>query len=539
MITKQQIYNAGIYCRLSAEDNLAGESGSISTQRTLLTQYCKSQGFTITDYYVDDGFSGTNFDRPDFERLLNDIDKGKINVVLTKDLSRFGRDYIQAGYFIEKVFERKNVRYIAVDDNIDTLNNNNDILMPIKNVLNDMYARDVSRKTRAAFNAKARNGEYIVSRPPFGYKKDPNNKHKLIVDEEAARTVRYIFKLCSEGNGYNRITKILRKDGYLNPIAYFNRNNPDYYKADYWRKPFDWHITSIRCILSNMVYLGHTIYGKQRVKIMSTSKKIKAPEEDWVITYNTHEPLVSQETWDLVQSMLKSRKRETRTGEIQIFSGLLSCSDCGSALTYAGKQKGTTRKGEYSCWFYKTHGKEYCSSHYITYDNLYKIVIEDIRMNARLAERYEDRYLRQLMDADTAKQKKQVEKDKKEIEATKLRIADLDTIIKKLYEDNVLGKITDKRFASLSGDYEKEQQELSEKLEALTEKVRTARDNADKAQHFLGFIRKYTELDELNAKILNELIDKIVVHHKTVNEVGERVQKIEIFYKFVGLLQAG
>ncbi|MCX7842864.1 MAG: recombinase family protein [Clostridia bacterium] len=539
MITKQQIYNAAIYCRLSAEDNLAGESGSISTQRTLLTQYCKSQGFTITDYYVDDGFSGTNFDRPDFERLLNDIDKGKINVVLTKDLSRFGRDYIQAGYFIEKVFERKNVRYIAVDDNIDTLNNNNDILMPIKNVLNDMYARDVSRKTRAAFNAKARNGEYIVSRPPFGYKKDPNNKHKLIVDEEAARTVQYIFKLCSEGNGYNRITKILRKDGYLNPIAYFNRNNPDYYKADYWRKPFDWHITSIRCILSNMVYLGHTIYGKQRVKIMSTSKKIKAPEEDWVITYNTHEPLVSQETWDLVQSMLKSRKRETRTGEIQIFSGLLSCSDCGSALTYAGKQKGTTRKGEYSCWFYKTHGKEYCSSHYITYDNLYKIVIEDIRMNARLAERYEDRYLRQLMDADTAKQKKQVEKDKKEIEATKLRIADLDTIIKKLYEDNVLGKITDKRFASLSGDYEKEQQELSEKLEALTEKVWTARDNADKAQHFLGFIRKYTELDELNAKILNELIDKIVVHHKTVNEVGERVQKIEIFYKFVGLLQAG
>lgn len=539
MITKQQIYNAGIYCRLSAEDNLAGESGSISTQRTLLTQYCKSQGFTIADYYVDDGFSGTNFDRPDFERLLNDIDKGKINVVLTKDLSRFGRDYIQAGYFIEKVFERKNVRYIAVDDNIDTLNNNNDILMPIKNVLNDMYARDVSRKTRAAFNAKARNGEYIVSRPPFGYKKDPNNKHKLIIDEEAAKTVQYIFKLCSEGNGYNRITKILRKDGYLNPIAYFNRHNPDYYKADYWRKPYDWHITSIRFILSNMVYLGHTVYGKQRVKIMSTSKKIKAPEEDWVITYNTHEPLVSQETWDLVQSMLKSRKRETRTGEIQIFSGLLSCSDCGSALTYAGKQKGSIRKGEYSCWFYKTHGKEYCSSHYITYDNLYNIVIEDIRKNARLAERYEDRYLRQLLDADTVKQKKQLEKDKKEIEATKLRIADLDTIIKKLYEDNVLGKITDKRFASLSGDYEKEQQELSEKLEALTEKVRTARDNADKAQHFLGFIRKYTALDELNAKILNELIDKIVVHHKTVNEAGERVQKIEIFYKFVGLLQVG
>jgi len=539
MITKQQTYNAAIYCRLSAEDNLAGESGSISTQRTLLTQYCKDKGFSIAGYYVDDGFSGTNFDRPDFERLLNDIDKGKINVVLTKDLSRFGRDYIQAGYFIEKVFEGKNVRYIAVDDNIDTLNNSNDILMPIKNVLNDMYARDVSRKTRAAFNAKARNGEYIVSRPPFGYKKDPSNKHRLIVDEEAARTVRYIFELCSEGNGYNRITKILRKEGYLNPIAYFNKNNPDFYKADYWRKPYDWHITSIRCILSNMAYLGHTVYGKQRVKIMSTSKKLKAPKEDWVITYNTHEPLVSQETWDLVQSMIKSRKRETRTGEVQIFSGLLRCSDCGSALSYAGKKKGNTRKGEYSCWFYKTHGKEYCSSHFITYDSIYNIVLEDIRKNAMMATRFENRYLKQLMDADSTKQKKQLEKDKKEIEAIRFRIADLDKIIKKLYEDNALGKITDKRFTSLSDDYEKEQQELAEKLELLEEKVKMVKENADKTQQFLGFIRKYTDIETLDAKILNELIDKIVVHHKTVNEAGEKVQKIEIYYKFVGLLQAG
>lgn len=539
MIIKQQIYNAAVYCRLSVEDKLAGESGSISTQRTLITQYCKDKGFNIADYYVDDGFTGTNFDRPDFERLLNDIDKGKINVVLTKDLSRFGRDYIQAGYFIEKVFERKNVRYIAVDDNIDTLNNNNDILMPIKNVLNDMYARDISRKTRAAFNAKARNGEYIVSRPPFGYIKDPNNKHKLIVDEEAALTVRYIFKLCSEGNGYNRITKILRKEGMLNPIAYFNKNNPDYYKADYWRKPFDWHITSIRCILANMAYLGHAVFGKQRVKIMSTNKKVKVPQEDWIVTNNTHESLVSQETWDLVQSMLKSRKRETKTGEIQMFSGLLRCSDCNAALTYSGKGKGETNKGEYSCWFYKTHGSEYCSSHYITYNNIYNIVMEDIRKNARLATKFESRYLKQLLDVDSANQKKQLEKGRKEIEDLKFRITDLDKIIKKLFEDNALGKITDKRFASLSGDYEKEQMELPVKLDALQEKAQSVKETADKAQQFLGFIRKYTELEELDAKILNELIDKIIVWHKTVNEAGEKVQKMEIHYKFVGLLQAG
>jgi len=241
---------------------------------------------------------------------------------------------------------------------------------------------------------------------------------------------------------------------------------------------------------------------------MSTSKKVKAPKEDWVITYNTHKPLVSQETWDLVQSMIKSRKRETRTGEIQIFSGLLRCSDCGSALTYAGRQKGNARKGEYSCWFYKTNGKEYCSSHYITYDNIYNIVLEDIGKNARLATKFENRYLKQLMDADSTKQKKQLEKDKKKIEALRFRIADLDKIIKKLYEDNALGKISDKRFASLSGDYEKEQQELTEKLESLEEKVQMVKENAGKAQQFLGFIRKYTDIETLDAKILNELIDK-------------------------------
>ena len=539
MITKQQVYNAAIYCRLSAEDNLAGESGSISTQRTLLTQYCKGNGFSIADYYVDDGYSGTNFERPDFERLLKDIDKGKINVVLTKDLSRFGRDYIQAGYYIEKVFHGKNVRYIAVDDNIDTLNNNNDILMPIKNVLNDMYARDVSRKTRAAFNAKARNGEYIVSRPPFGYKKDTANKHKLVVDDEAAKTVRYIFKLCSEGNGYNRITKILRQENYLNPIAYFNQKNPEYYKAEYWRKPFDWHITSIRWILNNMAYLGHTVYGKQRVKIMSTSKKVNIPKEDWLITHNTHEALVSQETWDLVHSMLKSRKRETCTGEIQIFSGLLKCSRCGSALTYAGKQKAKKHNGEYSCWYYKTHGKEYCSSHYITYDNIYMIVLDDIRKNAKLASKFENKYLKQLLDLDYAKQKKQLDKDKKDMEAMQYRITDLDKILKKLYEDNTLGRITDMRFAILSKDYENEQQELMVKLNALKEKAQTVKETADKAQQFLGYIRKYTVIEELDAKILNELIEKIVVSQKTLDEDGKKVQKIDIYYKFVGLLQAG
>ncbi|MCL2488863.1 MAG: recombinase family protein [Oscillospiraceae bacterium] len=273
MIIKQQNYNAAVYCRLSAEDDQSGESGSIQTQRELITQYCKAQGFNVFDYYIDDGYSGTNFQRPSFERMLNDVDAGKVNVVLTKDLSRFGRDYIQSGYYIERVFEKKNVRFIAIDDNIDTLQNNNEILMPLKNVLNDLYARDISRKTRAAFNAKAKSGQFIGSKAPFGYKKSPEDKHQLIIDEPAAEIIRKIFDLAEQGYGYNRIAKTMRAQEIPNPNQYFNQQNPGFHQADYWKKPYDWHTTSVRVLLNNIVYLGHIAFGKQR--LLTINAKVK------------------------------------------------------------------------------------------------------------------------------------------------------------------------------------------------------------------------------------------------------------------------
>ena len=288
MIFEQQRYKAGIYLRLSRDDDLQGESGSISTQRAMLTQYCKENNFQIADEYCDDGWSGTNFERPSFQRMLEDIYAKKINLVLTKDLSRFGRDYIQSGYYIEKIFQKHNVRYIAVGDNVDTLKGNDDILMPIKNVINDMYAKDISRKVGSAFNAKAKDGQYIASKAPLGYMKSPTDKHKLIIDEDGAEIVRRIFQMAAEGYGYNKMTREL--EGTPNPITYFMLKNPDYYDNPRWKPNYTWNNKSLRVLLDNMVYLGKIVYGRTRTTSVSSKNVSRRPKDEWIVAHDTHEP---------------------------------------------------------------------------------------------------------------------------------------------------------------------------------------------------------------------------------------------------------
>lgn len=355
---KQQHYKAALYCRLSVDDGNFGGSVSIETQKILLEQYCKDHKITDYKFYCDDGCSGTNFDRPSFKKMLSDIDEGKINLVIVKDLSRFGRNYVEAGMYVQR-FTDSNIRFIAADDNYDSLVNSDDLLFPIKNVVNEMYARDVSKKTKAAKKAKARDGQFIGSKAPFGYKIDPNDRHHLIVDEPAAQVVKRIFRLASEGVGYNKMAKIFREEKVLTPIAYFNLNNPDYFKSDYWRKEFDWHVTSIRAILNNEVYLGKLVYGKQRNKSMKSKEKVRNPKEDWIVVENCHEPIITQELWDTVHKILNAKHCPAKAGEVQMFAGLLYCSDCGHCLTYSQKQrKDGSYHGAYSCWMYKTHGKE-------------------------------------------------------------------------------------------------------------------------------------------------------------------------------------
>lgn len=536
---KQQHYKAALYCRLSVDDGNFGGSVSIETQKILLEQYCKDHKITNYNFYCDDGCSGTNFDRPSFKKMLSDIDEGKINLVIVKDLSRFGRNYVEAGMYVQR-FTDSNIRFIAADDNYDSLVNSDDLLFPIKNVVNEMYARDVSKKTKAAKKAKARDGQFIGSKAPFGYKIDPNDRHHLIVDEPAAQVVKRIFRLASEGVGYNKMAKIFREEKVLTPIAYFNLNNPDYFKSDYWRKEFDWHVTSIRAILNNEVYLGKLVYGKQRNKSMKSKEKVRNTKEDWIVVENCHEPIITQELWDTVHKILNAKHRPAKAGEVQMFAGLLYCSDCGHCLTYSQKQrKDGSYHGAYSCWMYKTHGKEYYASHYITFDTIYELVLIDIQRNLFQYRKNTDKFKSILSRKYQSDSQKQAEQITLEYEQKQKRCEELDKIISRLYEDNVLGRIGDERYESMSQSYELEQVEIKKALPILKSKIDELKRQSDCADNFINVIKKYTIIDKLDASILNELIDKIVVHHREKTEDGSTFQQIEIYYRFVGKLTAG
>jgi len=530
-------YKAAIYCRLSQDDGSVGESGSIQTQKTLLTQYCKDNHINVVDCYCDDGWSGTNFDRPEFKRMLDDIETGRINMVIVKDLSRFGREYAQMGLYIEHYFEEKEVRFISVAENIDSLNGIDSIALPITNVMNSFYARQSSAKTKAAHRARAKNGMFLGSRAPYGYQKDPNERHHLIIDPVAADIVRRIFTLFAQGVGYVRMTKILRQESIPNPQAYFNQNNPDYYKSDYWRKPFDWHATSVRAILNNPVYLGQTTFGRTKTKGFFDKTRVATPEDEWIVVEGTHEPIITQELWDSAHRLMESRRREcSGTGEVQMFSGLVKCADCGSSLNVSySKQKG--KYTGFSCWVYKNYGKERCTSHAIGWQTLNQLVLQDIRRHAFLASEYADEYLEALLRQGEAQQKQELVKYRKQVRSAEKRLAELDRIIERLFEDHALGSISDERYHSMMMRYEEEscqQKEKKNEAETILNQSELVHNNARK---YIDLIRKYTEVQELDAHILNELIDRIVVHEKALCPDGQKSQRVDIHYRFVGMVK--
>ncbi len=525
---------AGLYSRLSQDDGNTGESGSIQTQKTLLTQYCAEHHIEIGDYYCDDGWSGTNFDRPDFKRMLDDIEAGKINMVIVKDLSRFGREYAQMGMYIEHYFESKGVRFISVAENIDSKNGLDNLVMPFTNVINSLYARQASTKTKAAHQARAKNGMFLGSRAPFGYQKDPNDRHHLIVDPPAADVVRDIFRMFADGIGYVRMTKILREKGVLNPQAYFNQNNPDYYKnSDYWRKPFDWHATSIRVILNNPVYLGSVVFGRTKTKGFFDKQRIATDAEDWIVVEGTHEPLVTQELWDTVHQMMAARRRKNGKGEVQPFAGLVKCADCGSSLNVSyDKKKG--RYTGFSCWVYKNYGKQRCTSHAIGWVTLNQLVLADIRRNAIEAKTATADYMDMLISVRAERKKEETDRCKRELKKVDKRISELTKILNKLYEDVALEKITEERYQSMAPGYEREQVVLKEQREVLSAQIARSEEIYENIEKFLPVIWKYTDITELTPHILNELIKKIVVHEKVVAEDGSKSQRVDIYYKFIG-----
>lgn len=530
MIFKQQTYNAGLYERLSDEDDLDTESCSIESQRQIMRQYCDSKGINIIDEYVDDGYSGTNFDRPSFKRMLGDLKSGKINLVITKDLSRLGRNYVDTGYYVEQVFDNYNVRYIAIDDSVDTLQGEN-MVMPIKNIMNDWYAKDISKKTKSSLNARAKNGQYLASKPAYGYKKSTEDRHMLLIDQEAAEVVKQIYYLASMAYGYNKIVKHLTHNKVLTPQSYFVKQNPTYFKNMTFEPHCDWNNKTIQVILNNEIYLGKTIYGKTCSRKIRGKDRIEKPKDEWIVKDNTHEPIISRELWDEAHNKLCNRKREGAQGEVHMFAGLLYCKECGATMTFNNRDFHKELNGEFVCGTYKRKGKDRCQTHYITYENVYNLIIKDIRNKAKSANKDEQRFLQSLENENHKIEIAQNDQLLKDENYVRNRIKQLDVIMKNLYEDKALGVISTQRYSTMVSEYESEQNDLKDKL-AVSESIQMNNDKSkQKAKTFTKLIKEAIGVKTLDRNILNKLIKRVTIGQSTINEVtGEKQQSFDIEY---------
>lgn len=526
---KQQHRATALLCRLSREDELGGDSESIQTQKKMLTQYANQNHFTNIAYYVDDGYSGTNFERPDFQRLLSDIKAGKISTVITKDLSRLGRDYLKTGYLLENFFPEYNVRFIAINDDVDSSKGIPE-LTPFKNIMNEWYARDISKKIRSAYRTKAMNGEFTAAYAPYGYKKDPKDKHHLIPNEETAPVVRRIFQMACENYSAFQICVALKRDEILKPRAQITKDSGKYYRTLWETHPFDWSTTTICGIIANEEYLGHLVCNKNSTSSYKSKKLLPKAKEEWIIKRNTHEPLVDEELYKRANEVFfRARKRKKKTGERNMFSGLLRCSDCGKALSLYSCDK---KYDSFCCVTYRSFGKSYCSAHYTIFNNLYEYVLNDIKKQIRFALTDREEFIKSLIQQSGNEEEKSKCQAEKEIRKKEHRLDELQKIEKRMYEDLVLGRITDDMYGTLSLEYENEKKELKSKLNELYTLVNTSKNQTKKVEDFVKCIEQYTDLQELNPQILNALVHKIVVHEREFID-GVRTQKIDIEYNFL------
>lgn len=522
-------YKAALYLRLSRDEDAKQESNSITNQRQILADYAKQQGFQIVGEYVDDGVSGTSFDRPGFQQMLRDIVERGINMVIVKDLSRLGREHIGTGQYIEQIFPRMGVRFIAIGDNYDSLYDDEPSadMVPMINFFNEFHAKQTSRKTRATKKNLAKAGKFQGSKPPFGYLKDPENKYHLLVDPEAAEIVQYIFQLACDGLGYKAICRHLRDKGYPNPNAYVNARNPEHHaRSSYWKQPHDWHATSIKTMLHNPTYLGRVVSGRRKTRSFKDKQVIQMPEEDWVVVENTHEAIIDQCTWDRAHEKLKVRKRCDNHGAIQMFAGLVKCADCGYALAFT--QSGGNKR--YQCSQYNVKGKNYCSSHHITYDELYDAVLYDIRRRAKAAADMDENALKNLRSEAVGLLNKKLAQAEKAFAAINDRVSQLDTIIGKLYEDSALERISPDRFDSLFQRCENEQALLTQKRNEAQIELKDQQKRQSESDQFVEIIAAYNDITALNATMLNELVHSIEVGPIQMME-GVKHRSIKIKYR--------
>jgi len=506
-----------LYLRLSRDDELQGDSNSIANQKTMLEKYAKENGFPNPTFFVDDGYTGTNFDRPGWNELIEKVETGKVKTIIVKDMSRLGRDYLKVGFYTEVMFPEKGVRFIAVNNGIDSDNQQDSDFTPFLNIINEWYAKDTSKKIRAVMKSKGESGQYLSTNAPFGYVKDESDKKKWLVDETASQIVKRIFALCLDGYGPTQIARILNEDGVKSPSE------------------SRWETTTIANILERREYLGHMVNFKTYRASYKNKKKFDNPLEKQMIFENTHEAIIDFDTWEKVQELRKHKRRPAKLGKTNMFSGIVHCADCGEKLYYCTSKNFEARQDHFICSTSRTKGKEVCSTHFIRAVILEAMVLWHIQYVTDFVAHYEDEFRSRVNAMRTADLKKELAIKRKQITQGERRILELSKLFKRLYEDFVAEKLSETRFKELSADYEAEQAELQSKLEQWQSELEQQEQRGNDVDRFVAKCKRYSELDELTPTILNDLVHKVYVEAPDKSS-GKRRQGLHISYDLIGVL---
>lgn len=520
-----------LYCRLSRDDESEGESNSITNQKNILARYAKENGFQNTRFFVDDGWSGTNFARPAFMEFMELAEAGKVGTLIVKDHSRLGRNRLVVGQLLEEEFDRMGVRYIAIMDNIDSAKGLSDFL-PVQDWFNEMHAKNTSQKVRAVFRSKGESGVPLSTTPPYGYLKNPEDKTKWIVDEEAAEVVRKVFDLCMQGFGPTQIADRLTAEGIPTPAEHFNALG--YHFPSQPAVPGRWVQTAVADMLERQEYTGDTVNFRSTTKSFKNKKKIDRPKEDWKVFPDTHPAIIDRATFEQVQELRKNKRRPTREGKQSLFSGMVFCADCGEKLYFCTAKNFRPEQNWFTCSSArKTKGK--CTAHFIRDVYIQKAVLESMRRVFWYVRTFENRFAEELQNRSLEEQKKEQARKKRELEKAEKRVAELDLLFRRLYEDNVSGKISDERFRTLSAGYETEQSEKKTTVEAMKAELTASEEQTEGVGKFIRMVKSVTEPTVLTPELVHRFVSRIVVHEARKID-GVRHQDIDIYYSGVGII---
>ena len=531
---KQSDKITALYCRLSRDDELAGDSNSIVNQKAILSKYAQENGFRNVEYFVDDGYSGANFQRPDWQRLISLVEEGKIGTIITKDMSRIGRNYLGVGMYTEVTFPQNNVRFIAVNNSVDSSNQQENDFTPFMNIINEYYVKDGSKKVRASLKLKGESGEHLTTIPPYGYVKDPDNPKKWVVDPEAAEVVKRIFDLCMEGYGPTQIARILKAEQVVTPTVYQDRQNQKVRNA-LPASPYDWNGSSVSGILERIEYCGHTANFRTHRQSYKIKKTIDNPPEQWMIFKNTQEAIIDEETFERVQELRKNKRRPTKTGKTNLFSGIAYCADCERKMYYCTASNFAQRQDYFVCSTSRKKGTDYCVTHFIRATVLEEGVLLYLQRLLWYISEYEGLFREKLGAKCKEESKKELTAKRRQLTQSQRRMDEIDRLFKRIYEDMVSGKITESRFDKLSEDYEAEQAEIVKKIEALEAGISQQKEDADSIDVFIRRAKKYPVLTELTPTVLNDLVNRVYVCAPDKSS-GHRVQEVRISLNLIGFL---